>query len=103
MGISCYRSTMGPRRVPWQLITLGYFISREGRKRVMGHFSTRATIGHAAAPPSPAMNSRRRIRHASGPLFRAAYRGLGRLETAANSVAIGSEPDAPRALSDRHF
>ena len=37
----------------------------------------RATTGHAAAPPSPAMNSRRRIRHPLKPLVRAAYRGRG--------------------------
>ncbi len=30
-------------------------------------FCARATSGHAAALPSPAMNSRRRIRHASQP------------------------------------
>jgi hypothetical protein len=29
----------------------------------------RAASGHAAAPPSPAMNSRRRISHASQPLY----------------------------------
>ena len=41
----------------------------------------RAITGHAAALPSPAMNSRRRIGHASKPLCGAAYLGQDRMGT----------------------
>jgi hypothetical protein len=40
-----------------------------------------ATSGHAAAPPSPAMNSRRRICHPSEAAVRAAYPGLDGMGT----------------------
>ena len=41
----------------------------------------RAATGHAAALPSPAMNSRRRISNASDLISRTAYRGPGRMGT----------------------
>jgi hypothetical protein len=46
-----------------------------------GRCCASATIGHATAPPSPEMNSRRRIRHPLKLQLRRAYRGLGCLGT----------------------
>jgi hypothetical protein len=45
----------------------------------------RAATGHAAALPSPAIKSRRRIRHPLKPQCEAAYRGQGRMGTGCNS------------------
>jgi hypothetical protein len=56
----------------------------------------RAITGHAAALPSPAMNSRRRIGHASKPLCGAAYLGQDRMGT--GCISPGGQLPARRRI-----
>jgi hypothetical protein len=51
----------------------------------------RAASGHAAALPNPAMNSRRRIRHASEPINASAYRGQGCMGTGSKQGAANKD------------
>jgi hypothetical protein len=55
--------------------------SPDGRPTSWTVCCARATTGHAPALPSPAMNARRRIGHASKPLCGQPYLGQGRMGT----------------------
>jgi hypothetical protein len=66
-----------------------------------------ASSGHAAAPPSPAMNSRRRISHASEPLYGTlSWPGLHGIGVARGTVGTRWTPEVARgneSPTDEHF
>jgi hypothetical protein len=78
--LSYWRSSLSPNPISTPI------------RRIRSGCCARPTTGHAAAPPSPAMNVRRRISHAPGYDLRIAYRGPGRMGT--GCIWPGGQPPA---------